>query len=238
MPRPNDIETELTSSYHISKPQPRENRTCCQRILSCLFGLFNIAIFTAGFLGLWNLLGKPTNRQDAVAAVQTAWGHFNVSDFNNVLQNLTETEWDLGFDEDPFVGDNTTNVWATNGQDGLVLTLLNALDDTWQNEFYEAVSDWRESEVLSLETEIVEVDNTCTHVDGVMKVCNGNFGKTGWMGINEAMLEYSSKDDPGVIVASVAKMNEFYLNNADYARRQYTMCHEIGTIIFCASCGA
>ena len=174
-------------------------------------------------------MGRPTNRQDAVAAVQHAWGQFNVSDFTNVLTNLTEVEWDNGFDEDPFVGDNSTNVWKTNGQDGLYLTLQNALDETWQNEFYDAVEDWRESEVLTLTTEIVEVDNTCSHVNGVMKVCNGNFGDTGWLGINEAVLEYANDDDPGFIIASAAKMNEYYLNNADYARRQYTMCHEIGT---------
>jgi hypothetical protein len=31
-----------------------------------------------------------------------------------------------------------------------------------------------------------------------------------------------------IIQSSVAKMNEYYLNNADYNERLYTMCHEIG----------
>jgi len=32
----------------------------------------------------------------------------------------------------------------------------------------------------------------------------------------------------GYITASVAKLNEFYLRNADYEKRRYTMCHELG----------
>jgi len=234
MPR-SDLEDELTSSYQITKPQQEHQlpRSYCETISAFLCTLFNIAFFATGFFLLWNFLGRPTNGTDAVNAlsstVQQTWGHFNVSDFTNVLENLTENDWDFGFNEDPFVDDNTTRVWKTNdGNDGLTLTLQNALDESWQNEFYDAVSDWRESEVLTLNTEIVDIDNTCTHVNGVMKVCNGNFGKTGWIGINEAMLEYTSHNDPGFIVASVAKMNEFYLNNANYARRLYTMCHEIG----------
>ena len=31
-----------------------------------------------------------------------------------------------------------------------------------------------------------------------------------------------------IIQSSVAKMNEYYLNNADYNERLYTMCHEVG----------
>jgi hypothetical protein len=41
-------------------------------------------------------------------------------------------------------------------------------------------------------------------------------------------IQYNQANAPGVIVTSVAKMNEYYLYNAEYANRQYTMCHEIG----------
>ena len=63
-----------------------------------------------------------------------------------------------------------------------------------------------------------------------MKVCNGNFGDTGWLGINEIELEYGSRSSVGYIVSSVAKMNEYYLNKAGYEKRLYTMCHEIGAL--------
>ena len=94
-----------------------------------------------------------------------------------------------------------------------------------------AVSDWQESDVLTLTTKRVAVDNSCGRVDGVMLVCNGNFGNTGWVGINEVEIEYSRQGGPGFIVSSVAKMNEYYLNQADFAKRRYTMCHEIGESI-------
>ncbi len=32
----------------------------------------------------------------------------------------------------------------------------------------------------------------------------------------------------GRIISSVAKMNEYYLNKADFEERRFTMCHEIG----------
>jgi hypothetical protein len=53
--------------------------------------------------------------------------------------------------------------------------------------------------------------------------CVGNYGETGWLGINEVLksVQYD------VIESSVAKMNEYYLNNADYDERLYTMCHEV-----------
>jgi hypothetical protein len=68
-------------------------------------------------------------------------------------------------------------------------------------------------------------DPSCTAVDGVIKVCNNDFGATGWYGINEALS--SNK----LIISSVAKMNDYYFTsngNDMYDRRQYTMCHEMG----------
>jgi hypothetical protein len=57
-----------------------------------------------------------------------------------------------------------------------------------------------------------------------MKVCNGNYGDTGWLGINLITSTVAS----GEIQNSVAKMNEYYLLNAEDDERQYTMCHELG----------
>lgn len=125
------------------------------------------------------------------------------------------------------MGDNTTYAWKSNlvqpNNGGLHLELQNALDDTWQEEFAVAVSDWEESPALTLSPVRVDVDHTCKRVDGVQVVCNANFGETGWVGINENEIASG-----GIIMSSVSKMNEFYLRNADYDHRRYTMCHEIG----------
>jgi len=163
---------------------------------------------------------------DLFDTARDKWDEWDLGNFTNVLDNLDDFSFGDLFNEDPKQGDNTTLTWdddfvqIRNG--GLHLTLRNALDDTWQDEFEYAVADWQESDALVLTAEKVEVDHDCGRVDGVMVVCNANFGATGWVGINENEIKR------GVIVSSVAKMNEYYLLNAEYDHRRYTMCHELG----------
>jgi len=172
-----------------------------------------------GYL-IWHFTGRPS-----VDDAKAFWEDFDFSDFTDVLGNWTD-DMDFGdfYDNDPFVGDNTTNNWKTDGTGGLKLTMVNALDDLWQQEFTDALNDWEngDPDTLTLTTQRVAVDNGCAPEDGVMKVCNGNYKENGWLGINEMSLS------GGKIISSVAKMNEFYLHNADYDKRRYTMCHEIG----------
>jgi hypothetical protein len=158
--------------------------------------------------GIWHWLGRPDGQE--------------ILDFGNDLAG----SFDFGdiWDNDPALGSNATNTWKNNGN-GIRLELLNALDETWQNEFALAVSDWDASNSLILSTQDVTPESACSQKDDVMKVCNGNYGKTGWLGINEIM---STKQEGGTIISSVAKMNEYYLQNSDQDERQYTMCHEIG----------
>ncbi|KAG7342835.1 hypothetical protein IV203_020779 [Nitzschia inconspicua] len=187
--------------------------------------LINIGI-TLALLGgagyvIWYFLGQPSGED-----IKNTFGNINFGDFSDVLQNFTGFGSDL-WNKDPYVGDNTTNVWlGTTGVGGLSLELWNALDESWQTEFAESFSDWDNCDpnALTLSTQRVEVDYACSHATGVMKVCNGNYGETGWLGINEV-----TKIMPqNAIESSVAKMNEYYLNNAGYEERLYTMCHEIG----------
>ena len=105
---------------------------------------------------------------------------------------------------------------------------MNSLSAEWQEEFDIAVADWSESSALQLTVEVLPVDDAwdnekkCKRQSDKMVVCNGNFGETGWLGICETEVMN------GRIISAVAKMNEYYLNNADFAERRFTMCHEIG----------
>ena len=184
--------------------------------------LFGFLLLGAGGYIVWHFFGRP----DANEVVDTVKD--KVSDFTDVLGDWGE---DINFgdlvdlDQDPFVADNSTYQWETDGKGGLELTLWNALDDAWQEEYEAAFTDWDngDPDALSLTTKRVEVDNKCTAVKGLMKVCNGNYEETGWLGINLMTIQN------GIIITdSVAKMNEYYLFNADTTKRQYTMCHEIG----------
>lgn len=198
------------------------SQSCCQRLKSLLSCIISLVIMGVMAILLWHFLGRPD-----VEDAKDFWDGLDLGDFTDVLDNFTDFDWGDFLQEDPYVGDNTTNAWKTRGQ-GLFLELQNALDENWQTEFDAAVADWSKSPVLTLTTKRVAVDHTCARVDGVMLVCNGNFGNTGWVGINEVEIEYTSRDGPGFIISSVAKMNEYYLNKAPYEKRRYTMCHEIG----------
>ncbi|KAL3806906.1 hypothetical protein ACHAXA_011486 [Cyclostephanos tholiformis] len=196
--------------------------------------LFTFTILSiAGFLTWKYGLDEPRNWEETQEGFQNIWEaagdqwkKWDLGNFTDVLDGLSDDLFSDLMGGDPMLGDNTTINWDNDHVDsengGLHLTLQNALDDTWQTEFETAVADWRESDALQLTTERVAVDHNCNQVDGVMVVCNANFGATGWVGINENSIMR------GVIVSSVAKMNEYYLRNADFDHRRFTMCHEIG----------
>lgn len=199
-------------------------------ICRCLSMLVTLLLVAAGGYAAWFFLGQPSGDEilDSVKDLGDKIKEIDFGDFTDVLENFTGFTEDL-FNEDPYVGDNTTNVWKgyTSGEGGLTLQLLNALDDKWQAEYAEAVGDWNtfcDPKVLALTSKDVDVDYECSQVPGVMKVCNGNYLETGWLGINEVMKSVPQ----GIIQSSIAKMNEFYLLNADYDERLYTMCHELG----------
>ena len=196
--------------------------------------LFTASCFgAAGYLVWKYALREPatlTEFKDSLGdlfdAAGEKWDEWDLGNFTNVLDDLDDFSFGDLFNDDPKQGDNTTLVWKdrfvqpNNG--GLHLTLRNALDDTWQSEFDAAVSDWQESDSLRLTPEKVAVDHACNRIDGVMVVCNANFGATGWVGINENSIMGNE------IVSSVAKMNEYYLRNANFDHRRFTMCHELG----------
>lgn len=119
--------------------------------------------------------------------------------------------------------DDGTQQWRTRS-DGLELTIVNALTEDWYEEFNEAVSQWNKSDALLLKTIMAEEspDYDCDGLRNQMKVCNGDYGSTSWVGINIIILEN------GFISRSSAKMNDFYLSKESQAKKQYTMCHEIG----------
>jgi hypothetical protein len=107
----------------------------------------------------------------------------------------------------------------------LSLTIVNYCQDQWSDEFAQAVSDWDngDPDALTLTTETMGYDTVCDFEDGIMKVCNLDYGETGWKGLNEYMVDAND-----IIANSRAKMNEYYLAGVEGPERQYVMCHEIG----------
>jgi hypothetical protein len=186
---------------------------------SCCAILVSLVIIGAIGTGLGLYFGVID--QEDIANVRDTLGE-KADDFSDNLNDF------LGqvLETDPFAGTNGTEyMWSgASGSGGLDLELWNALTDDWQSYFDQAVTDWESGtpDALSLTTKQITAESECSPVDGVMKVCNGDYGDTGWRGINE----YATIND--LIVSSSAKMNEFYVSESDTDERQYTMCHEIG----------
>lgn len=117
------------------------------------------------------------------------------------------------------------NAWIhSTGQGGLELKLINALDPEWYPFFYRAVEQWDSGmpDSLTLTAQVADADPDCSFVSGFLKICNGDYGNSGWKGINKVLLR------DGKIDSSIGKMNEFYIGRNDANTMQYTMCHEIG----------
>ena len=159
------------------------------RILNYAVTLILLAMIA---ITLWYMLGRP----DSIDGVL---GDLDV--LGDAFDNFTATGGGGGFiggwENDPFkdifkngeaVGNNDSNgtsiaLWETNGT-GLTLEMWNALDDSWNVIFALAVNDWNNGlpDALSLITKKVDRDKKCKPVDGVMKVCNDDYGETGWLG--------------------------------------------------------
>ena len=146
-----------------------------------------------------------------------------VEDLNNSLRDKLNELLKQG---DPYTGQNNTQAWPNKGK-GLELTVVNALSEDWYPYFTTAIEEWDSGtpDALTLTTEVGQVDSNCSAIEGVLKVCNGNYGETDWKGINKVLMDTVTN----YIVASTALMNEFYLpSSASDDEKQYTMCHEIG----------
>ena len=212
-------------------------------------GLCGAVIFLVGVitLTLWFVMGQPQSPSNFWNEFQKEFGLSEGQQPEDKIWSDRDIHSDIS--ADPFVGDNTTTAWSpdiiivtngfeSNGQAKLRLEILNALDDAWQEDFQLVVSDWQAgaSDInLELVVTRVEVDPTCTPIEGVIKVCNSDFGPTDWVGINDARVFYAhsgaGKSSPGYIISSVAKMNDYYLLETSQAARQHAMCHELGTHI-------
>ena len=119
------------------------------------------------------------------------------------------------------------NTWGTGRScKGLDLQIINNLDEKWESYFQQSINDWENGspDVLTLRLRTPAVyDPECEPIQGAMKVCNGDYGPTDWLGWNTIVVSASND-----IISSVAIMNDYRLNKRSVATKQHIMCHEIG----------
>lgn len=114
--------------------------------------------------------------------------------------------------EDPFNAKNASEVdkWRTQGDVGLSLEVVAALESIWLPYFETAVFQWDNGspDALTLSKTYEDHQTVCDPVNFKLIVCNGNYGDTRWRGINKILLA------DGFIFASTAKMNEYYFTGS------------------------
>jgi hypothetical protein len=106
------------------------------------------------------------------------------------------------------------------------VTLLDAVNSTWDPYLVTASNDWTASQVLNT-TIVANAVNpkTCKPTAGKVQVCNAAYGQNGWLGIAQIWLS------GGHISQGVVKLNDTYYASATYnkpAWRALVMCQEIG----------
>jgi hypothetical protein len=117
-----------------------------------------------------------------------------------------------------------THVWDTDGEYMLNLHVINSLQDNYTAYFDRYIYEWSNGspDVVNLSSERGSYDPDCHAYDGVMNVCNSDYGETDWRGINIIII------NNGYIQNSIAKMNDFFLVGTDADQKMFTMCHEMG----------
>ncbi len=112
---------------------------------------------------------------------------------------------------------------------GLELTVVSSVSSQWNEIFAQSIKDWEAAPALSLNVSSIDdevMNSSCDHMRGAMRICNGEYGDTGWLGVNE--LFYYEENGENYIVSSVAKMNDSELKGVSNNEKRYVMCHEIG----------
>jgi hypothetical protein len=110
-------------------------------------------------------------------------------------------------------------IWNVYGLKGLRLVVENALEDSWTPFLEEYISKWDRGspDALDLSVQRVPVDSYCQPSIGALKICNGDYGNTDWIGVNYNMVQN------GYIIHSVSQMNDYHLDYMTDDEKRYTM---------------
>jgi hypothetical protein len=109
----------------------------------------------------------------------------------------------------------------------LKLDVMTAISSKWNASVGTSVSDWEQSNVLSLTQKTATGINTkkCSAIPGKVLVCNAAYGQRGWLGIASIWASGSH------ITQATTKLNDSYHDFAPYnspAWRALVACQEVG----------
>jgi len=114
--------------------------------------------------------------------------------------------------------------WARTSNPFTVL-LGDNVNSTWQASLEMANADWNASSVLNTTLVAGQSSGKCRPTAGRVEVCNGSYGRNGWLGLAQIWLNGEH------ITQGTAKMNDTYFSLPQYntpAERNHVMCQEVG----------
>ncbi len=125
--------------------------------------------------------------------------------------------------------------WAR-ASNPFTLQVGNNVTGTWTTHFNTAVADWSDSDpdpvnvvassILNLQPASGTSNKRCSMVAGTVQVCNGTYGRNGWLGLASINITGGTH-----ITQGSAKMNDTYFNTSTYNNpneKLHVMCQEIG----------
>ena len=103
----------------------------------------------------------------------------------------------------------------------------NTTSADWRSHLSQASSDWNSgnSAVLTAIVAGQSANKRCAMVAGTTQVCNGTYGRNGWLGLASINIT-----DGTHITQGSAKMNDTYFNTSTYNNpneRQHVVCQEV-----------
>jgi hypothetical protein len=110
---------------------------------------------------------------------------------------------------------------------GVIKSVDNSGGNDWLGNWDWALRVWSQLPALDLATVPGQTDHQtrldCPAEEGYIRVCNNDYGQTGWRGI--AKWNYKTYDDhEGLIYQCTVKLND--IRQTDYEKKW--LCHEIG----------
>ena len=124
--------------------------------------------------------------------------------------------------------------WARTSNPFTIQVIKSIVDtdiNVWNDEFDVALDVWSQSEVIDLlvvfEETAINVRQECPYVSGKIRVCNADYGETGWLGI-ATYRAYVYSEDEKLTNAAKVRLNDYY--EMDDNQRKHVACHELGHV--------
>lgn len=105
-------------------------------------------------------------------------------------------------------------------KNGLQIELINTLGDQWQTALQTNIDNWNRISSLDITVSKGYEEEDCLPIWAKVKICNNNYGETGWRGTVQLFLR------SGNVVGAAIHLNDYYPLENGWG--QYIICHQLG----------